>query len=59
MGASIFTLLPEFTRVLHDWRGAFFGLVIIVLMIIRPSGILTRDMLRLDFWRPSLKEAKP
>ena len=59
MGAAFFTLLPEFTRVLHDWRGAFFGLVIIVLMIIRPSGILTREMFRWDFWRPSLKEAKP
>jgi branched-chain amino acid transport system permease protein len=59
MGAAFFTLLPEFTRVLHDWRGAFFGLVIIVLMIIRPSGILTRDMFRWDFWRPSPKEAKP
>jgi branched-chain amino acid transport system permease protein len=58
MGAAIFTLLPEFTRILHDWRGAFFGLVIIVLMIIRPSGILTRDMFRWEFWRPSLKEAK-
>ena len=59
MGAAIFTLLPEFTRVLHDWRGAFFGLVIIVLMIIRPSGILTRDMFSREFWRPSPKEAKP
>jgi branched-chain amino acid transport system permease protein len=56
MGAAIFTLLPEFTRILHDWRGAFFGLVIIVLMIIRPSGILTRDLFRRDFWRPSVKE---
>ena len=58
MGAAIFTLLPEFTRILHDWRGAFFGLVIIVLMIMRPSGILTREMFRREFWRPSAREAK-
>ncbi len=48
LGAVIFTLLPEFTRVLHDWRGAFFGVVIIALMIARPSGLLTRGMLRLN-----------
>ena len=48
LGAGIFTLLPELTRVLQDWRGAFFGVVIIVLMIARPSGLLTRGMLRMD-----------
>lgn len=48
LGAAIFTLLPEVTRILHDWRGAFFGVVIIALMIARPSGLLTRGMLRLN-----------
>jgi branched-chain amino acid transport system permease protein len=48
LGAAIFTMLPEFTRVLHDWRGAFFGVVIIALMMARPSGLLTRGMLRLN-----------
>jgi len=52
LGAGIFTILPEFTRVLHDWRGAFFGALIVVLMIARPSGIVTREILRLDFWIP-------
>jgi len=52
LGAGIFTILPEFTRILHDWRGAFFGVVIIVLMIARPAGIVTREILRLDFWIP-------
>ena len=50
LGAGIFTILPEFTRVLHDWRGAFFGALIVVLMIARPAGIVTREILRLDFW---------
>jgi branched-chain amino acid transport system permease protein len=48
LGAGIFTLLPEVTRVLQDWRGAFFGFVIIALMIARPSGLLTRGVLRMD-----------
>ena len=48
LGAGIFTLLPELTRVLQDWRGSFFGVVIIGLMIARPSGLLTRGMLRMD-----------
>jgi len=48
LGAAIFTMLPEFTRVLQDWRGAFFGGVIIALMIARPSGLMTRGILRME-----------
>ena len=59
LGASIFTLLPEFLRFLQDWRGAFFGVVIIGLMIARPSGLVTREMLRIDFWIPYRKRRKP
>ncbi|MDD5205942.1 MAG: branched-chain amino acid ABC transporter permease [Desulfobacterales bacterium] len=56
LGAGIFTLLPELTRALQDWRGAFFGVVIIALMIARPSGLLTRAVLRVDR-RPGEKES--
>jgi branched-chain amino acid transport system permease protein len=59
LGAGIFTLLPEFLRFLHDWRGAFFGVVIIGLMIARPSGLLTREVLRLDFWLPANRKESP
>ena len=59
LGASIFTLLPEFLRFLEDWRGAFFGVVIIGLMIARPSGLVTREMFRTDFWIPYRKRKKP
>jgi branched-chain amino acid transport system permease protein len=58
LGAGIFTFLPEMLRFLHDWRGAFFGIVIIGLMIARPAGLLTREILRVDFWLPGQKEAK-
>jgi len=57
LGAGFFTLLPELTRVLQDWRGAFFGVVIIALMIARPSGLLTRGVLRMDR-RPPGKEGE-
>jgi branched-chain amino acid transport system permease protein len=58
LGTMIFVLLPEFLRFLQDWRGAFFGAVIIGLMIARPSGIVTREMLRKDFWLPLRREAR-
>jgi len=56
LGAAVFTLLPEFLRFLQDWRGAFFGAIIIGLMIARPSGLLTREILRPDFWLPGRRE---
>ncbi len=52
LGASLFTILPEMLRFLHDWRDAFFGILIIGLMIARPYGILTREILRAEFWMP-------
>ncbi|MBM4330674.1 MAG: branched-chain amino acid ABC transporter permease [Deltaproteobacteria bacterium] len=58
LGAGIFTLLPEFLRFLLDWRGAFFGIAIIGLMIARPSGLITREMLRVSFWTPYRKGVK-
>jgi len=58
LGAGIFTLLPEFLRFLKDWRGAFFGILIIGLMIARPSGLITREMLRISFWMPYRKGVK-
>lgn len=48
LGATIFTLLPEFTRFFQDWRGAVFGLLIIVLLNVRPDGVLLRDYLRIN-----------
>jgi len=55
LGAGIFTVLPEFLRFLKDWRGAFFGMVIIALMIARPSGLITKEMMRISFWIPYRK----
>ncbi len=40
LGATIMTLLPEFVRGLASWRPTAFGLVILVLLLIRPDGLL-------------------
>jgi len=45
VGASFFTLIPEVLRIGDDWRFFIFGIIIVVMMIIRPEGIVTRDAL--------------
>ncbi|MFK7836597.1 MAG: branched-chain amino acid ABC transporter permease [Sulfitobacter sp.] len=45
VGATFFTLIPEALRMGEDWRFLIFGVLIVVMMIIRPEGIVTRDAL--------------
>ena len=40
IGAAIMTLLPEMVRGLDAWRPLVFGAVIIVLLLVRPNGLL-------------------
>jgi branched-chain amino acid transport system permease protein len=40
LGATIMTLLPEFVRGLESWRPTAFGLAILLLLLIRPNGLL-------------------
>jgi branched-chain amino acid transport system permease protein len=47
VGATLFTLLPEVLRGLAHWRGAFFGALLVLLLILRPGGLLPRETLRL------------
>lgn len=48
LGAIIITVLPELLRsispVISQYRMVFYGLSLVVLMIIRPEGILSNDM---------------
>jgi len=39
LGAIILTLLPDYFSVLQEWRPTFFGLAIIIVLLIFPSGI--------------------
>ena len=45
IGTLFFTLLPEFMRIGGSWRYVVFGAAIVLLMIFRPQGIVTRAMI--------------
>jgi branched-chain amino acid transport system permease protein len=52
IGATVFTLLPELLRESASWRYVVFAAGVIVLMAMRPQGLLTRGQLRQLFaWR--------
>ena len=40
LGAAVMTLLPEMIRGLQAWRPIVFGVVIVVLLLVRPEGLL-------------------
>ena len=42
-GAFFLTLLPEFLRVIEHWRFELYGALLIVMMIIRPQGVIGLD----------------
>jgi branched-chain amino acid transport system permease protein len=44
LGATVLTLLPEFLRVIQDWRLIFYGLIVVGLMTFRPEGVLTKGL---------------
>ena len=46
IGATIFTLLPELLRESTNLRYVVFAAAVIVLMALRPQGLLTREVLR-------------
>jgi len=46
VGAAVFTLLPELLRGSQSWRYVVFAAGLIVLMALRPQGLVTRAQLR-------------
>lgn len=50
IGAAIFTILPEITRFMKNWRLALYGGILVVIMMIRPAGLITKGMFR-QMWR--------
>lgn len=50
-GAFILTVLPEFFRAIQEWRLVFYGCILIVMMILRPDGLIGRETFRLSSWR--------
>ncbi len=45
-GSLFFTLLPELFRVGGSWRYLMFGVLIVLMMVLRPEGIVTRATVR-------------
>lgn len=44
-GALALTFTPEFLRVLQAWRLEFYGVILILMMIVRPLGLVQMDTL--------------
>jgi branched-chain amino acid transport system permease protein len=45
VGTLFFTLLPEFMRIGGSWRYVVFGGAIVLMMMLRPQGLVTRAMI--------------
>ncbi|MHB8170527.1 MAG: branched-chain amino acid ABC transporter permease [Thermincolia bacterium] len=41
IGAAILTVLPEYIRELDQWRMVVYGIIIIIMMIVRPEGLIS------------------
>jgi len=46
VGAAVFTLLPELLRSSAQWRYVLFAAVVIVVMVLRPQGLVTGAQMR-------------
>jgi branched-chain amino acid transport system permease protein len=46
LGATVFTLLPELLRSSAQWRYALFAAILIVVMVLRPQGLITGAQIR-------------
>jgi branched-chain amino acid transport system permease protein len=46
VGAAVFTLLPELLRGSAQWRYVLFAVIVILVMLVRPQGIVTAEQVR-------------
>jgi branched-chain amino acid transport system permease protein len=46
IGAVVFTILPEGLRFLADWRLTAYGAILVLMMVLRPEGMITLQSLR-------------
>lgn len=62
LGAFILTALPEVLRFMADYRDIIYGVLLVVLMAVRPDGLLTEDVMeriRAKFFGPRKKYQPP
>jgi branched-chain amino acid transport system permease protein len=45
-GASFLTLLPEWLRPLQEWRMFMYGMILLVMMVLRPKGVVDSNLVR-------------
>ena len=45
LGAFILTTLPEVLRFMADYRDIIYGALLVLLMAVRPDGLLTEDVI--------------
>jgi len=45
-GASFLTLLPEWLRPLQEWRMFMYGRILLVMMVLRPKGVVDSNLVR-------------
>jgi branched-chain amino acid transport system permease protein len=45
-GAFILTLLPEIFRGLDEWRMVIYGFIIVVMMAVRPQGLVSEKSVK-------------
>jgi branched-chain amino acid transport system permease protein len=51
VGAALLVFLPEGLRFLSDWRLAAFGVLLVIVLLVRRQGILDRALFRGVIWR--------
>jgi branched-chain amino acid transport system permease protein len=51
LGAYLVTAIPEFFRFLQEYRYEIFGAILVIVMILRPKGILDEERCRLGWWK--------
>ncbi|MFM9958535.1 MAG: branched-chain amino acid ABC transporter permease [Phycisphaerales bacterium] len=59
LAAVVVTLLPEYLRAVADYRMIIFALALILMMILRPKGLLgVREVWDGDLWRSMFRRGK-
>jgi branched-chain amino acid transport system permease protein len=61
LGAAVFTLLPELLRGSAQWRYVLFATIVILVMVVRPQGVVTGAQVRrlLGLTRDPLAPSQP
>jgi branched-chain amino acid transport system permease protein len=54
LGAFLVTIIPESFRFLQKFRFEFFGVCLLVMMILRPMGLLDEEVCRWSWWKEKL-----